>query len=156
MHGTREGQLMARVYDALKRIEAERSRESLARKTVPVPAPTPPESTSMWKRWFGRQPGVNTASSTPPHTDDLLLERIRVIVNRLDALETRSAAPLPDLDERFRHFDEKLVRLERDLANRMSDVGDHFARSTAQLNARLWALCGLAGAVLLALLFRLW
>jgi hypothetical protein len=143
---------MAKVYDALKRIEAERSQHAALTTAYPQHA-AELVSPSLWKRWFGTK-ALHSVPERPSHPDDLLQERLRVLVARIEAIETRAAAPAPDIAERLHVVDDKLAALELNLVKRMSDVADHMTQTTAPLNTRIWVLFGLVGLALLALLFR--
>lgn len=144
---------MAKVYDALKRIEAERSQHAALATAQPQRA-AEPVSPSLWTRWFGTKATLHSVPEKPARPDDLLQERLRVLVARLDAVEARATTPAPDVAERLHLVDDKLAALELNLVKRMSDVADQMTQTTAQLNIRIWVLFGLVGLALLALLFR--
>jgi hypothetical protein len=170
---------MAKVHDALKRIERERQRQVLL---TSVPSrPVGQGGRLSWKRWFVRRPRpaqpqnfTNAMSpermepvaarldilekqlsgTHPNRSDAALLERMELIAGKLDLLEERVSHSLPSADQLRHELEAQLATLERQLVTELSGVTDRLSEWTALLSTRITVLLVLIALTLLGILFR--
>ena len=95
---------MAKVYDALKRIEKERAQHTRATNAIPPRGqhlPAESATAGMWKRWLSRktrEPAAPRENSFAPN--GVLLQRIEHIAGRLDTFEEQTLKDMPLADIR--------------------------------------------------------
>jgi hypothetical protein len=174
---------MAKVYDALKRLEEERSREAAALRpsvvVVPAAGPAARQPAQGWLRWpwGGRADGpqrVEPAPPVPPSADlarvsgaidQLRAELPQVRQDLLHAVDSRLAdviaqerdtvRALSDIEQRVvQDLGDHFDHLGRELDRRVLGAIDHLATRVERLHARQSALIALVAAVLLLALVR--
>lgn len=151
---------MAKVYDALKRIEKERAQHapttgvvSSGHKRLPAKATSP--GPGIWQRWLGgkmREPLVSR--DAPAVSEGVLLERIERIAGRLDTFEERALKGIPTVQEQLHVLERRFETLEKDTAKRIGDLADQFADRTLRLNRNISVLLALIAFLLLLILIR--
>ena len=146
---------MAKVYDALKQVEAERSRqlrEAEASKVVSRPEAT------FWRRFSGRlsgRNGVEEASGPSPSPDRVVFERMDTILGRLDAFENLASKRIPELERNLiQLLEDRIVSVEREMAASLSALGNQMRHDTEALRKRVTLLFGAVVVLLAILLFR--
>ncbi len=137
---------MAKVYDALKRVEAERSRQLAAR----PPAPAAPERRiPLWWRLSLRLAGKERRSRAAGENADAA-QQLEAILQRLQVLEEQARSVAPSLQEQVaRAVEANLSVLRADLDERIRPLQDEIAR----VHRRLVALIAIALVGLAALWF---
>ena len=145
---------MAKVYDALKQVEAERSRQMKQAEASRVVSR--PEAT-FWKRFSGRLAGRNEDGDLPDEPaapDRGVHERVETILGRLDAFEHLAAKKIPELERNLvQLLEERIDAVEREVAASVSALGNQMRHDVARLNKRITLLLG--GAVLLVVVVLL-
>lgn len=133
---------MAKLYDALKRVERERRRQQLAASLQSEGA----GRRTLWKNWFprlARQTPLlheteswadllarvedlerRASRSLPSPAELMLLERIEAITRRLDAFEERVLNRTPRTPQLVPALQEHLGTFERGILMRLSEVVD--------------------------------
>lgn len=146
---------MAKVYDALKQVEAERSRQlkqAEASKVVSRPEAT------FWKRFSGRLAGRNEEGESmdePPPSDRVVRDRMDTILGRLDAFEHLAAKRIPELERNLvQLLEERIDAVEREVAASVSALGNQMRHDVARLNKRITLLLGAVLLLLAGLLLR--
>ena len=147
---------MAKVYDALKQVEAERSRqlssaaEASRQRSRPVARPEP----NLWKRFSGRFAGQN-GTDEPMPSEVPLTDRSEAILTRLDTCEQLVATRMPELEQQMRqHLESRIGALERESAASLATLSNQMRRDVAMLNRRVSLLAGGLLVLLTALLLR--
>ena len=152
---------MAKVYDALLRLEKDRSQQAQRRHAPPPEPPVP-----AWRRWF-RTPtvtgGVRQADSAAQPLD----ERLNLIIARLDALQLhpRSEHPhngdlapvfgsLEAVERALSEVRTRLDDLEADTSTHLATLAEHLMQRESQLNKKLSVLLVALVAIALLLLLR--
>jgi len=146
---------MAKVYDALKRVQEERARVARPPLTVgaaaePVGGLHPPPA---WRRWSASLArGFGAVADRP---DTAVIERMDSVLRRLDVLDQSAVTKLSQAEERLvRAVEARLEALEKDFAGQLQAVLDAQSRRMAQLTGRISIALGVVLAVCLALLLR--
>ena len=149
---------MAKVYDALKRIEKERAQHTRATNAIPPRGqhlPAEGATAGMWKRWLSRktrEPAAPREISLAP--DGVLLERIEHIAGRLDTFEEQTLKRIPGVQEQLHTLEQRFETLEKDTTRRIEELADQFAYRTLRLNTNVSILLGLIAFLLLLILIR--
>ena len=163
---------MAKVYDALKRVEEERRLLTLApgaRDANPglelVRSPRP-GARKWWRGNWGRR--VKESELTSPSASSALLE-LESVLTRLDSIEKRTAEQLPAVEAHLRHVTEILPtvedRLRQTIEARLRSIEDEYRvrlvavteevdRRMHQINGRLAILLGTVVLMIVLALFR--
>jgi len=146
---------MAKVYDALKQVEAERSRQlrsAEAARVVSRPEPT------FWKRFSGRfaaRNGEFEESGASPSVDHAVHERMDTILGRLDAFENLAAKKIPELERNLLQLLEgRIDTVERELAASVAALGNQMRNDAAVLHKRVTLFLGAVLILLAAVLLR--
>jgi hypothetical protein len=170
---------MAKVYDALKRLEQERSREANAPPVSIVPkleGSWPAKPVSRWRRWpwswlrsavegmpgvEARAPGAGDHMTRIMDALDQLREQqdiLRAMDGRLAELASREHAAVERLAEiertLRRDLDQHVGELGRTLDRRAVATADRISGHVERLQSRQSLLLGIVGAVLLMTLLR--
>jgi hypothetical protein len=167
---------MAKVYDALRRIERERQGQPM------VPASLRDGiSQPFWKRWLRRRTrprhlltvleahgrGMERlaarldrledgASKTVTiSSDGMLLERIDAMASRLDAFEEQILRTIPRAEQLLPPLVARVTTLEQDALTRLSDVADRLDERIHRLQTRITVLGAVLVLLLVAMLLRL-
>ncbi len=144
---------MAKVYDALKQVEAERSRQLRA-----VPQRTPAAArveTNFWRRWSERLAGGVDGTEKPVAPDHAMRERIDTILGRLDAFESLASRRIPEIERNLLQLlESRIDAVEREVGSSVSTLGHQMRQDVAVLNRRLSALLVAVAVLLVALLVR--
>lgn len=124
---------MAKVYDALKRVEEERERHTRAVAAQNAAASRPSDANApLWRRWFDGRARPALAEPAAP-VDTVLLERLQMLAARLDALEQHTTTSLSSVAEMIQALDGRTTnshdglcqeRLDA-LAHRLEAVEEH-------------------------------
>ena len=151
---------MAKVYDALKRVEAERSKQATAIVSMPRALAAVPPRGSVWSGWFGRR----DQRSAPPRAagaDPLLAQRLENVAAAIESLKEISA--VPDVTPQLEALVQQLGRveaqvqtqvqaMEMEVTRRLAATVDPLTQRVGQLNARVgWLLVTTLLALLVAL-----
>lgn len=146
---------MAKVYDALKQVEAERSRQlkqSEAPKVVSRPEAT------FWKRFSGRLAGRVDGEDVQEEGasgERLVHERVETILGRLDAFEHLAAKKIPELERNLvKLLEERIDAVEREVAASVSALGNQMRHEAKVLNKRVTLLLGAVLLLLVGMFLR--
>lgn len=156
---------MAKVYDALKQVEAERSRQ--LRAMARPPAGVPNSEPRFWQRWSGRLNGNgNGGAGANGNGDGHAVEaaaapdlgvrqHLDAILGRIDAFEHMARQRLPELERNLHQvLEDRIEMVEREMAASVSTLGNQMRREVAGLNRRVSVLLGAVAVLLVALLLR--
>jgi hypothetical protein len=146
---------MAKVYEALKRVEHERSLNEREARNVRHDLP----SQSRWRGWFGRGGGLTVAA--PPTAAPELLERIDALAGAVESIRGGRDVALGELEPRLEALSSQLRRIEagvRGLEQRLNhglggSVGD-VTRRLSQLRTQLLCVAVVAILALCAAFLR--
>lgn len=167
------GGAMAKVYDALKQVEAERSRQLQAEARA-VRALERRDEPKFWRRWSERlarnggengngvgRPAANAASSTHVREvvtaapDPSVRQHMDTILGRLDAFEHLARERLPEMERNLLTvLESRIDTVEREVASSVSTIGRQMREEVAALHRRLGILLGAVAALAVALLLR--
>ena len=147
---------MAKVYDALKQVELERSRQ-LRVAAEQESGGESPDST-LWRRMSGRLGGRNGAAEeivVPVISERVVRERMDAMLARFEALERRSADGLPELERNVaQHIERRIASVEREMSAAVATLSNQIRQEAANLNRRVSLLFGAAAMILAVLLLR--
>jgi hypothetical protein len=138
---------MAKVYDALKRLESERSRikaEPVAlSRMVDAGAHAKTRPSRVWQRWSSgwgkRRNGQGVARDPHP----AVLGRMEDLLARIETLEKSTPTDLPAIEERLAQIiDARLRAFEDEFEARLCEIADRQTRRVTQLNTRVTIILG--------------
>lgn len=144
---------MAKVYDALKQVEAERSRQ-LRAASAPVRV-VPREEPKFWRRWSDRLGRNGAEVRTETTTDNGMRQHVDTILGRLDAFENLASRKIPEMERNLLQLLEaRIESVEREVGASVSSLGNQMRQDVAVLNRRLSLLLGAVALLLVALILR--
>jgi len=146
---------MAKVYDALKRVQEERARVARPPATDGAPAELLDDVRPLpaWKRWSASLARGFSPVADRPGT--AVIERMDQVLRRLDVLDRSATTKVSQAEERLVHAVEARLRaLEKDFADQLQAVIDAQSRRMTQLSGRVSIALGIVLAVCLVLLLR--
>jgi len=159
---------MAKVYDALKQVEAERSRQLQAEARA-ARSLEPRDEPKFWRRWSERLTGNGEEEPADGRTrnrgasplreavapDPAVRQRIEAILGRLDALENLAKERLPELEhDLLQRIEGRIATVEREVGSSVSTLSRQMREEIASLHRRIGILLGAVTVLALALLLR--
>ena len=148
---------MAKVYDALKRVQEQRSRqagassEGLSPPEVFKMLPTP----AVRRRWFASWTRAAGQSETTRSNNNAIVDQVEGLLHRLDRLEQHASTNLPAVERHVvEAIDARLRTLEQELTARMAELLAEHGRRAERLSARVSLVIGLLTLLCLAAFFR--
>lgn len=163
---------MAKVYDALKRVEEERRQFTLAPAargihTQGLSEAERSRARSWWPARWSRRTGKGEAR---PAADDGGFERVQSALTRLDSLERRTSEQIPAVEKHLREVRESIPAIEEHLQQAMETrlrsieeehrlglaaLANELDRRMTRINTRLAILLAVVSVGLFLLLLRL-
>ncbi len=137
---------MAKVYDALKRVQEERARTGRPPLAVggSTTAPLPePRGLPVWKRWSASWARSSASAGIP--RDSRIVERMEHILGRLEFLDHGATAKMSQVEMRLTQAVEaRLAALEKEIGSELHAALEGQSRRIGQLNTRLSIALGVA------------
>ena len=146
---------MAKVYDALKRVQEQRSRQTAASPEV-FPPPvvlTPAPAAGVWRRWIAPWARADHQPQAAGRSNVAVGDRVEALLHRIDRLEQHTSVNLLE-----RHvvdaIEARIRTLEQELTARIADAVAEQGRRVEHLAVRMSLVVGLLTLLCIEVFFR--